>query len=169
MIKNREENNKIRKTYESNLRKLRKSYGFTLNEVSIKTGIGKQTLHSWENGSIKNIGSRYDEEANTLAKLYKISRRQLNTLVNDAWLEFNKQTSKYQKNIENKTYLYELRIQNCKTLRETSEYAGITISKLFKFENGTDIPNSKTMSKLARYFSTDLNTLSTRLAEKSKT
>ena len=163
MLKNRAENNRIRETYVSPLRKVRKSKKLSLNKVSDATGISKQTLHNWENGTIKNIGPRYQNEAEKLANLYSISREQLDTLVNNSWFEFKKQTSKHQNYLKTKTYLYELRVSNCKTLQNVADALGLNIYKINQYELGTQSPSENEISKLAEYFGVSEKSLKSKM------
>ena len=152
MIKNTVEANAIRKTYESKLRKLRKSCDLSLNDVSRETGISKQTLHSWENGTIKNVGPKYQPNLNKLARLYGVNKTEINSLVRDAWLGFKKQTAKYNDNLNNKTLIYRLRVENGKTLQNLADLLGTNIYNIVRFEDGLKVPTDKQLNKLAKYF-----------------
>lgn len=163
MLANRKENNAIRQNYVSPLRKVRLSKELSLNKVSDYTGITKQTLHNWENGTIKNIGPKYQTEANKLAKLYGISRKELDQLVNDSWLEFKKQTSKYQTYVKTKSYIYELRTSQYKTLQNVADVIGANIYKVNQYELGTQIPSDVEMKKLAKYFKVSFDELKSKL------
>lgn len=163
MIKNRAENNLIRQTYKSDLRKLRELKGYSLSSVRDKTGVAKQTLHNWENGTIKNIGPKYSKEADKVAKLYGIDRNALNDLVTKSWLDFKKQTSKYQENLKTKTYIYELRIDNGKTLQNVANSIDSTIHRVLLFEDGVQKPSDEEYDKLATYFGINKKTLITRM------
>ena len=163
MVKNIEESKLIRKNYVSELRKLRQAKNVSLNVVSDATGISKQTLHNWENGTIKNIGPKYQEEANKLAKFYGISRKQLDLAIHQSWFDFKSQTSKYQTSVKNKTYLYEWRMSQYKTLQNVADSCGTTIYKINAYELGTQTPNEEEIKKLAKCFKVDTSDITSKL------
>ena len=164
---NRAENNIIRKTYISKLADLRRyNKGLSLRNIASLTGITPQTLHNWENGTNKNIGHRYKEEAKELAKLYDISVDKLNELVHDAWLTFKKQTDKYKSTLNTKNELFKLRLENYRTLKEVANYLGTSISTVLQYEKGTKFPDSESLKKLSAYYGVNVEDLNKSLTER---
>ena len=160
---NRTEMNDIRKTYRSQLAQLRVEKGYSLRDITKQIGIPSQTLHNWENGTNKNIGPKYKREAVKLAKLYSISVEELNNLVHNAWLDFKKQTSRYKADLEQKNYLFELRINNFKTLQQVANATGTSLSQILQYEKGVKTPTTDVLNKLSAYYNIPYETLYNKL------
>ena len=163
---NKSEVNDIRKTYRSELAQLRLDKGFSLRDITKQVGIPSQTLHNWENGTNKQIGPKYKREAIKLAKLYSISVEELNSLVNKAWIGFKKQTSRYKGDLTKKNYLFELRINNFKTLQQVANATGTSISLILQYEKGLKTPTAEILKTLSNYYNVPYETLCAKILSK---